>query len=135
LEWDQRVGLLNPPVKLVEADVQPGELRWRLVRLEWWKRSEGGNTLLYVSTLDENGQPVWGQEVIIENGGRTVLQTEPKAGEYHGTNFPMSSTLNSYQAYVGGELSSDRVVGLGLGEWHGSTDHTTFVLVFQRGKQ
>jgi hypothetical protein len=46
----------------------------------------------------------------------------------------MSSTLNSYQVYVGGDLPSERVVGLGLGEWYGGKDHTTFVLVFQRSK-
>ena len=100
--------------------------------MEWWKRSEGGNTLLYVSTFNEKGQPAWGQEVIVENGGHTVLYTSPKAGEPYGTNFPMQGTLNSYQVFVGGDLPSDRVTGLGLGEWHGSTDHTTFVLEFQR---
>jgi hypothetical protein len=105
------------------------------VRLEWWKAGEGGNTLIYISALDEKGRPVWGQEVIVENGGHTILYTDPKPGEAHGANFPMSSTLNSYQVFIGGDLSSDRVVGLGLGEWLGGLDHTTFVLVFQQGKK
>jgi hypothetical protein len=45
----------------------------------------------------------------------------------------MSNTLNSYIVFVGGDLPSERVVGLGLGEWYGGFDHTTFVLAFQRG--
>ncbi|MFC2015768.1 hypothetical protein ACFLUM_02425 [Chloroflexota bacterium] len=132
LQWDPRVTILEPPVRLVEADVLPGQTYWRLVRLEWWKPFEGGNTLLYVSTVNENAQPVWGQEVIIENGGHTTLYTSPKSGEIYGTNFPMNATLNSYQAFVGGDLPSDRVTGMGLGEGHGGADHTSFVLIFQR---
>jgi hypothetical protein len=132
LEWDPRVSLLEPPVRLVKAEVAPGETYWRLVRLEWWKPFEGGNTLLYVSTVNEKAQPVWGQEVVIQNGGHTKLYTSPKPGEIYGTNFPMGATLNSYQVFVGGDLPSDRVIGLGLGEAHGGTDHTSFVLIFQR---
>jgi hypothetical protein len=129
--WDHRVDLLEPPVKLVEASASPGERYWRLVRLEWWKPGEGGNTMLYITTLREDGQPKWGQELIIENGGHTVLYTTPKPGEPHGQNYPMANTLNSYQVFVGGDLPSDLVTGLGLGEYLGGLDHTTFVLVFQ----
>lgn len=129
--WDHRVDLLEPPVKLVEAQVAPGEWYWRLVRLEWWKAGEGGNTMIYISTLDANGGQKWGQPVVIENGGRTVLYTDPKPGEAYGANMPMSGTLNSYLAYVGGDLPSDRVTGMGLGEYLGGLDHTTFVLIFQ----
>jgi hypothetical protein len=44
----------------------------------------------------------------------------------------MNSTLNSYQASVGGDLPSDRVTGLGLGVWYGGPDYTSVNLVFQR---
>jgi hypothetical protein len=132
LVWDMRVSVLDPPIKLLAADVAPGQPYWRLVRLEWHKANEGGNTLLYVSTFNEKGQPVWGQEVIVEHGEQEPLYTTPKAGEPYGTNYPMQSTLNSYQVYVGGDLPSERVVGLGLGEWYGGLDHTTFILEFQR---
>ena len=135
LEWDTRVSILEPPVRLVPANVAPGQLYWRLVRLEWWKPGEGGNTLIYITTLNENAQPAWGQEVIVENGGHTALYTSPKPGEPYGTNFRMSSTLNSYQVFVGGDLPSDRVTGLGLGEYLSGLDHTTFVLVFQRSRK
>jgi len=135
LEWDRRVDLLSPPVRLVEASVTPGQWYWRLVRLQWQSARDGGNTILYVQALNDKGQPAWGQQVIVENGGRTLLFTEPKAGQEYGVNFPMASTLNSYLVYIGGDLPSDRVTGLGLGEWLGSTDHTSFFLVFQRTKK
>jgi hypothetical protein len=127
--------MLNPPVKLLQAEVAPGQRYWRLVGLEWRKAGEGGNMLTYITTFDENGQPVWGQEVLVENGGGERLYTEPKPGEPYGTSFIMGNTLNSYQVYVGGDLPSDRVAGLGLGEWLGGRDHTSFVLVFQRTKK
>lgn len=114
--------------------MEPGQAYWRLVRLKWLKEFEGGNTLLYITTLDEQGEHVWGQQVIVENGGHEELYTQPKPGEPYGTNLPMNSTLNSYQAFVGGDLLSDRVTGLGLGEWYGGLDHTSFILVFQRAK-
>jgi hypothetical protein len=132
LEWDPRVNILEPPVRLVPADVAPGQAYWRLVRLKWLKEYEGGNMLLYISTIDEQGEHVWGQLVVVENGGHQDLYTQPKPGEPYGANVPMSSTLNSYQAFVGGDLPSDRVTGLGLGEWYGGMDHTSFILVFQR---
>jgi hypothetical protein len=129
--WDRRVDLLEPPVRLVEAQVAPGERYWRLVRLEWRKPGEGGNGLLYVTTLNEKGVPAWGQEVIVEHGAQERLTTSPKPGEPYGVNYPMYSTLNSYLVFVGGVLPSDRVTGLGLGVWLGGMDHTTFVLVYQ----
>jgi hypothetical protein len=135
LVWDRRVDVLDSPVRLVEAEVAPGQTYWRLVRLEWWTPAQGGNMLIYVTTLNENGQPVWGQEVVVENGGHTPLYTQPKPGEPYGVNFTMGDTLNSYQVFVGGSLPSDRVTGLGLGEWLGGKDHTSFVLVFQRGRK
>jgi hypothetical protein len=30
------------------------------------------------------------------------------------------------------DLPSERVTGLGLGEWYGGLDHTSFILIFQR---
>ena len=124
--------MLDSPVKLIPAQVEPGQRYWRLVTLEWKKPGEGGDTHTYITTLDENGQPVWDQEVRVENGGGQILHTEPKPGVPHGTEFGMFNTLNSYQVYVGGDLPSERVAGLGLGEWLGGRDHTSFILVFQR---
>jgi hypothetical protein len=133
LVWDHRVDLLSPPIRLVAADVEPGQQYWRLVRLEWRKANEGGNTLLYINALNENGRQVMGQKAIVEHGIQEVLYIQP-GGDY-ATNYPMANTLNSYIVFVGGDLPSDRVTGLGLGEWLGGMDHNTFVLVFQRSKK
>ena len=105
-----------------ELQVAPSSVSQMLVRLV----EEG------LVARDEDGLPVWGQEIIIENGGHTVLYTDPKPGEHHGLNNQMTSTRNSYRAFVGGDLPSDRVTGMGLGLWLGGLDHTAFVLVFQR---
>jgi hypothetical protein len=135
LTWDSRVDMLNSPIKLIPAEVEPGQRYWRLVTLEWKKPGEGGDTQTYITIFDEEAQPVWGQEVRVENGGGQILYTEPKPGVPSGTHFTMYNTLNSYQVYVGGDLPSERVAGLGLGEWLGGRDHTSFVLVFQRTKK
>ena len=135
LVWDHRVDMLTPPIRLVAADVAPGQLYWKLVRMEWWRAGEGGNCLIYITTLKQDGNPKWGQKVIVEHGPQEVLYTNPKPGEPHGVDFRMNSTLNSYIVYVGDDLPSDRVTGLGMGEWLGGLDHTTFVLTFQLARK
>ncbi len=131
LEWDPQVYSLDTPIKLIPADVAPGQLYWRLVRLDWRKPDEGGNCIIYITTFKQDGQPKWGQEVVVENGGHTVLYTDPKPGEPYGAEFAMGSTLNSYIVFVGGDYPSERVTGLGLGVWLGSLDHTSWILEFQ----
>jgi hypothetical protein len=133
LVWDPQVYSLDSPIGLVPADVAPGQLYWRLVRMEWLRPGESGsgNCLIYISTFRQDGQPSWGQAVVIENGGRTVLYTEPKPGDPYGANFLMTATLNSYTVSVGGDLPSERVTGLGLGVALGGADHTSFILEFQ----
>jgi hypothetical protein len=133
LVWDPQVYLLDSPISLVPADVAPGQLYWRLVRLEWLRPGESGsgNALIYINTFRQDGQPKWGQEVIVENGGHTSLYTEPQTGNPYGANFPMYSTLNSYQVFVGGDYPSERLTGLGLGLSLGDLAHTSFILEFQ----
>jgi len=133
LEWDPQVYSLDTPIKLVPAEVAAGQLYWRLVRLDWRKPGEdgSGNCIIYITTFKQDGQPKWGQEVVIENGGHTALYTQPKAGEPYGAEFSMGSTLNSYIVFVGGDYPSERVAGLGLGVWLGGLDHTSWILEFQ----
>ncbi len=137
LEWDPQVYSLDIPINLVPAEVAPGQLYWRLVRLDWRKPGEdsSGNCIIYITTFKQDGQPKWGQEVVVENGGHTVLYTEPKAGQPYGANFSMGSTLNSYIVFVGGEYPSERVTGLGLGVWLGGLDHTSWILEFQLARK
>ena len=132
LRWDSRLDTwLHPPVRLEPAAADPGQTYWRLVVAEWRSPDEsGGIHYIYVSTLDETGNPLPGQRVFVDNGGRTVLVTEYKADTDYGVTFPMYGTLGSYTCHVEG--LSDRVVGLGLGAVKGAKEHTAFHLVFQR---
>ncbi|HID64976.1 MAG TPA: hypothetical protein EYP49_19830 [Anaerolineae bacterium] len=132
LRWDSRLDTwLYPPVRLEPAAAEPGQTYWRLVVAEWRSPDEsGGAHYIYISTLDEAGNPLPGQRVFVDNGGRTILVTEYKAGTDYGVTFPMYGTLGAYTCHVEG--LSDRVVGLGLGTVKGGKDHTAFHLVFQR---
>ncbi|TEU19872.1 MAG: hypothetical protein E3J21_02950 [Anaerolineales bacterium] len=132
LRWDSRLDTwLHPPVRLEPAAAEPGQTYWRLVVAEWRSPDEsGGIHYIYISTLDETGNPLPGQRVFVDNGGRTILVTEYKAGTDYGVTFPMYGTLGSYTCHVEG--LSDRVVGLGLGAVKGAKEHTAFHLVFQR---
>ncbi len=132
LRWDSRLDTwLYPPVRLEPAAAEPGQAYWRLVVAEWRSPNEsGGIHYIYISTIDETGNPLPGQQVFVDNGGRTILVTEYKAGTDYGVAFPMYGTLGAYTCHVEG--LSDRVVGLGLGEVKGAKEHTAFSLVFQR---
>jgi hypothetical protein len=132
LRWDARLDTwLYPPVRLEPAAAEPGPTYWRLIVAEWRSPDESGvGPYIYISTIDEIGNPVAGQRVFVDNGGRTILVTEYKAGTDYGVTFPMYGTLGAYTCHVEG--LSDRVVGLGLGEVKGDKTHTAFRLVFQR---
>jgi len=121
----------------VPAEVAAGQLYWRLARLDWRKPGEdgSGNCIIYITTFKQDGQPRWGQEVVVENGGHTVLYTDPKPGHPYGAEFVMGSTLNSYIVFVGGDYPSERVTGLGLGVWLGGLDHTSWILEFQLARK
>jgi hypothetical protein len=122
---------LYPPVRLEPAAAEPGQTYWRLVTAGWSSPDEsGGIHYIYISTIDETGNPLPGQRVFVDNGGRTVLVTEYKAGTDYGVTFAMYATLGAYTCHVEG--LSDRLVGLGLGERKGDKEHTAFHLVFQR---
>ena len=132
LRWDSRLDTwLYPPIRLEPAAAEPGQTYWRLVVAEWRSPDEsGGIHYIYISTIDETGNPLPGQRVFVDNGGRTILVTEYKAGTDYGVAFPMYGTLGSYTCHVEG--LSDRVAGLGLGSVKGDETHTAFRLVFQR---
>jgi hypothetical protein len=132
LQWDSRLdNWLYPPVRLEPAAAEPGQTYWRLITAGWSSPDEsGGIHYIYISTIDETGNPLPGQRVFVDNGGRTIVVTEYKAGTDYGVTFPMYGTLGAYTCHVEG--LSDRVVGLGLGTVKGAQEHTAFHLVFQR---
>lgn len=132
IDWDIRLSAkLEPPVKLVPAEVQSGQTYWRLVRAYWQTPDEGHDKYhIFVNVLNKDGVPIT-QPIVVENGGKLVVPAEPKPDSEYLINFPMSGTLGSYTVYVAGDAPSDRIVGLGLGFAKGGKDHTCFLLTFQ----
>jgi hypothetical protein len=135
-DLDPRLGALN--VAIADANAQPGQSYWRLVRAYWQNKEESGNDhTIYIEVLDENGGRIIGQPVEIrwQDGSLTVFTEDKPAPEYP-ANFPMYGTLGSYQVSIPG-LPSDRIIGLGMGtpERPAFTIHTNFLLTFQRVKR
>ncbi len=132
LDWDIRLSAkLEPPVKWIPAEVQSGQTYWRLIRAYWQTPEEGHDKYhIFANVLNKDGVPI-AQPIVVENGGKLVVQAEPKPDSEYLINFPMNGTLGSYTVYVAGDAPSDRIVGLGLGFAKGGKDHTCFLLTFQ----
>lgn len=132
LDWDIRLSAkLEPPVKWIPAEVQSGQTYWRLIRAYWQTPEEGHDKYhIFANVLNKDGVPIT-QPIVVENGGKLVVQAEPKPDSEYLINFPMNGTLGSYTVYVAGDAPSDRIVGLGLGFAKGGKDHTCFLLTFQ----
>ena len=132
-KWDSRLDLLG--VRVEPAAVAPGQPYWRLVEARWANEQESqGKHHIYVDVLDENGQRIIGQPVVVRwHDGQVVIKTEDKPEPEFSCNFQMYTVLGAYDLYVDG-LPSDKVLGMGLGtpELPNWTIHTSFYLVFQR---
>lgn len=132
-EWDGRLDLLG--VRLEPASVAPGQPYWRLVEARWANEQESqGKHHIYVNVLDENGQRIVGQPVVVQwHDGQVVIKTEDKPEPEFSCNFQMYTVLGAYNLYIDG-LPSDKVLGMGLGtpELPNWTIHTSFFLTFQR---
>jgi hypothetical protein len=134
-EWDRRLDYFWPTLRLEEAQVGSGQWYWRLIRTKWVE--ESGNHHIYVEVLDEHGNRSMGQTIVFEYGGAPHYETYPlpdKLGEEYAYNFVMNDLLGSYTVYIGGQESSDKIFGLGLGTRQEPyrTHHTCFFLTFQR---
>jgi len=132
VDWDPRLSFrLEPPVKLIPAEVESGQTYWRLIRAYWQTPEEGHDKFhIFANVLNKDGVPI-PQPIIIENGGKTTVPAEPKPDSEYLINYPMNGTLGSYTCSVAGDIPSDRVAGLGLGFAKGGKDHTSFLLTFQ----
>ena len=129
LEWDSRLDAMG--VKLVRAQPPAGETCYRLVKAKWFNEMESqGRHHIFVDVLDEEGQRIFGQRVIVSNGGQTVLVTEDKPPPELSCNMPMFAVLGSYSCQVEG--ISDAVTGMGMGSAEAPTFalHTSFELTF-----
>jgi hypothetical protein len=86
----------------------------------------GGNHNIYIEVLDESGERVVGQEVVVSNGVESwSIFTEDKPPPEYAANYPMWGG-NVYSASVAGD--SDRVFNMRMPNNH----HVNFLLTFRR---
>ena len=87
ISWDGRLDQLG--VGLQAANVAPGQPYWRLVEARWEDEKEaGGKHNIYVNVLDENGERIIGQPVVVDWGdGKDVKPTEKKTEPEYSFNF------------------------------------------------
>ncbi len=131
--WDSRLDQLG--VSIQEAAVSSGQQYWRLIDARWADEIQsGGKHHIYVETLDEGGNRVVGQPVMVTWGeGALSGVTEDKAPPDYAYNFQMYAAGYAYSVNVEG-LPSDRLSGAGLGSIEQRTYgiHTSYYLTFQR---
>jgi hypothetical protein len=131
--WDGRLDVLGVGWNAVQP--AGGQQYWRLVEARWADENEsGGRHHIYVTVLDENGNRIVGQPVVIWwGGGQDVRPTEDKPASEYAFNFQMYAAGNSYSARVDG-LPSDTVSGMGMGtpDLRNWNIHTSFFLTFKR---
>jgi uncharacterized repeat protein (TIGR01451 family) len=132
-EWDPRLDELG--VYVEPAVFEPGEPHWRLVKARWANQAESaGLHHIFFEVLDEEGDRAAGQPVVVEwREGMLTLLIKPGPPPEWGADFGMYNTLGSYDALVGGDIPSDRVIGMGMGtpEQPDFTIHTSFYLTFR----
>lgn len=126
-QWDERLDKLG--IQVVPAAVKPGQSYWKVIQAEFQDPREGGGRHhIYVEVLDENGQRLVGEDVIVGwPDGSTTITTEDKAAPEYAANFPMYGDVGSYYVRMPG--LSDKVTGMGLP--HGRL-HVVYLITFQR---
>lgn len=130
--WDPRLDQLG--IKLTKAQTQPGQTVFRLVSARYQDENESqGLHHVFVEVVDENGQRIVGQTVILAWGTEQAkLVTENKPVPEYAANAGLYGYLpdSQYRVYVDG-APSDVVEGLGLPGKH----HVSYWLTFQRKAQ
>ncbi len=114
-DWDERLD--QRQVRLTEAEVEPGQGYWRLIRAVWYDEQESnGRHHIFVDLLDPAGQRIVDRPVrIFWNGGEAELHTQGKPGEAYAADFGMNSVGPSYGAAPAGSAPADSLWGMGLG--------------------
>jgi hypothetical protein len=126
--WDPRLDELG--VKLTKAQSQ-GQPTYRLVSAIYQDDSESGGTHhVFIEVLDERGQRIIGQPVVMAwADGKSTMTTEDKPYPEYAANAPLYGPMDqgTYKVYVDG-APSDTISGLGLPGNH----HVNYLLTFQR---
>lgn len=124
-------------VKVKTPILLKGETYWRAVRVEWLDEQQSqGRHHIYIDALDEQGKRVVGLPIgIAWPGNGHLTQTEAKPGEPYSANYPMSPSRNEFGVRVAGEVTSEEVVGIGMGadtpSGFNAGIHTSTGVVFQ----
>lgn len=139
VDWDPR--LSQRFAKIIEADVQPGQGYWRLVKGVWYGPGEppfDGQTHIYVDTLNPAGERQPGVPIDFMNLDMstvfTTVVTEAKPGELYAGNFPMGRNVApAYVAIPNDGNPADAAWGMGLGslEQPDYWIHTSYGFVWQ----
>lgn len=126
-------------VRILEANVEPGETYWRAVKVDWLDEQQAqGSHHIYVDALDEQGKRVTDVSLgITWPGGGHYIATEAKPGEPYSANFPMSPSRNEFAVRViEPSGTSDEVYGIGMGAdtpgGYNAGIHTSTAVIFQR---
>ncbi|MCL4294742.1 MAG: DUF5107 domain-containing protein [Anaerolineae bacterium] len=127
--WDPRLDAVG--VKVNQAQTQPGQPVYRLVAAHYWDENESqGLHHVFVEVVDEHGQRILGQPVILAWGNeKATMMTENKPTPEYAANGALYGALpdSVYRVYVDG-APSDVVEGIGLPAKH----HVSYLLTFQR---
>jgi len=126
-QFDDELKYLEPQVLLKPAD-NPTQPYWKLTAVQW---KEDGNGYMFIKCLDENGQPIEGQEFqAARQGGVDTVKTKGAVDQYWG-NLAMYGALGTYTVTVNG-LPSDALTNVGNGGEAPGYKSTTFWLTFQK---
>lgn len=134
--WDARLILRG--TRLVEAQADPGQSVWRVIRGEFWDGNKApGKHHVYVDTINERGQRLPGVWLLVRwSTGSHRIMSELKAGEPAAANFPMTPGRNAFSIRVDDGVLSDEVTGIGMGDdtpgGFNAGEHTSTFLIFQR---
>jgi glucose/arabinose dehydrogenase len=118
--WDPRLDQRG--TILIEAEVQPGQGYWRLVKGQWFDKDEppfAGKRNIFIEVLDETGARQTGISLHVTSlDGLALLAaivSEAKPGEFYATDYPMSNIAPAYRVIPFDGTPADAVSGMGLG--------------------
>lgn len=111
--------------------------KWKIVKIDYQDETQAqGRHNIYYLILDKDGHPAPNILAYMDWKGRNPKQDPPTKGITDGNgevNFGMYANLDTtkkngaYFSFVGSQVNSDVVYGMGLPEHH----HVNFVLTFQ----
>jgi hypothetical protein len=118
--WDPRLDQRG--TILIEAEVQPGQGYWRLVKGQWFDKDEppfAGKRNIFIEMLDAAGARQTGIALHVTSldglALLAVIVSEAKPGELYATDYPMSNIAPAYRVIPFDGSPADAVSGMGLG--------------------